>query len=247
MQKQNTIEKIFDLAPAADGPRDLAGTITITREHAILVVLALATLFSRLLLLGTRVMSHDESLHVYYSWLLGTGKGFVHNPMMHGPLLFEATALVDILLGASDFTARLIPAILGTIVVIAVPQLLKPWLGKTGAVTTSLLFSISPFILYFSRYIRHDILVLAWVLGAVVLIFRHLDRPSESNLLWLAAALALMLSTMEISFFYMAIFAGFLAAAAFSPPTGVPLPSALVRGPALFRPRIDSGNRPRTV
>ena len=67
-------------------------------------------------------MSHDESLHVYYSWLLATGKGFAHNPMMRGPFLSESTALMDFLFGANDFTSRLMPVILGTITVIVFPR-----------------------------------------------------------------------------------------------------------------------------
>lgn len=79
-------------------------------------------------------------------------------------------------------------------------RLLKPWLGQTGALITSVLLLISPFILYFSRYIRHDILVIAWVLLAVITIFRYLQNQEERELIVLAAALALMLATMEISF-----------------------------------------------
>jgi uncharacterized protein (TIGR03663 family) len=183
----------------------------ITWETILLIVLTGAALISRLWMLGARVMSHDESLHVYYSWLLAAGKGFAHNPMMHGPFLFEATALMDTLFGASDFTSRLVPAILGIFIVIGVPQLLKPWLGRFGALAASGFLLISPFILYFSRYIRHDIQVIAWVLLAIIAILRYLADRNERDLILLTIALALMLSTMEISFIYLAILAGFLA------------------------------------
>jgi predicted membrane-bound mannosyltransferase len=65
--------------------RLLESAIPVTWETAIVGILALTAVTSRLWALGARVMSHDESLHVYYSWLLATGKGFAHNPMMHGP------------------------------------------------------------------------------------------------------------------------------------------------------------------
>ncbi len=209
MLTNDNIEQIKDCVPA-ERSSFLSWTFTITWETILVAALTVLTLISRLWALGARVMSHDESLHVYFSWLLATGKGFVHNPMMHGPFLFEATALMDILFGASDFTSRLVPVILGTLIVIVVPQLLKPWLGRIGALITSGLLLISPFILYFSRYIRHDILVIAWVLLAVIAIFRYLEHRRERDLLFLVAALALMLSTMEISFIYLAIIAGFL-------------------------------------
>ena len=194
--------------------RTLAQAFPLTWETALIIAITTAAIFTRLWALGTRVMSHDESLHVYYSWLLATGKGFAHNPMMHGPFLFDATALMNLLFGASDFTSRLIPAFLGILIVIAIPQLLKPWLGQAGSLMASTLLLISPFILYFSRYIRHDILVIAWALLAVVAIFRYLANRWEGDLLLLSAALALMLSTMELAFIYLAIFAGYLVLSA---------------------------------
>ncbi|HLE92537.1 MAG TPA: glycosyltransferase family 39 protein [Anaerolineales bacterium] len=125
--------------------------------------------------------------------------------------MFEATALMNLLFGTSDFTSRLVPVILGMMIVIIMPRLLRPWLGQIGALATSVLLLISPFILYFSCYIRHDILVIAWTLLAVTAIFRYLENRRERDLMLLAAALALMLSTMEISFFYLAILTRYLS------------------------------------
>ena len=191
--------------------RLLESAVPVTWEAVIVGIMAFTAVFSRLWALGARVMSHDESLHVYYSWLLATGKGFVHNPMMHGPFLFEATALINVLFGASDFTSRLIPAILGMFIVIFIPHLLKPWLGRIGALAASAFLLISPFVLYFSRYIRHDIQVIAWTLLVIVAIFRYLENRRDRDLILLVGALALMLSTMEIAFIYLAIIAGYLA------------------------------------
>lgn len=191
--------------------RLLESAVPVTWETAIVGALALVAIFTRLWSLGARVMSHDESLHVYYSWLLATGKGFAHNPMMHGPFLFEATALMNVLFGANDFTSRLVPVILGTFIVSIVPRLLKPWLGRAGALAASALLLITPFILYYSRYIRHDIQVIAWTLLGIIAIFRYLEDRRDRDLTLLAVALALMLSTMEIAFIYMAMLAGYLA------------------------------------
>jgi uncharacterized protein (TIGR03663 family) len=185
--------------------------LMVTWEQVLIGFIFVASLITRFWNLGARVMSHDESLHVYYSWLLATGKGFAHNPMMHGPSLFEFTALMNVLFGASDFSSRLVPAILGTFIVVAVPQMLKPWIGRWGALAASSFLLISPFVLYFSRYIRHDIQVIAWLLLAVTGIFSYLQDRRQIHLVLLAAGLALMLSTMEIAFFYLAILATFLA------------------------------------
>src|SRR6266498_265753 len=210
LKPDNHIEQTSSLDTPVRSLALLCRTYAITWESAVVILLAVLTLFSRLFNLDARVMSHDESLHVYYSWLLSSGKGFVHNPMMHGPFLFESTALMNVLFGASDFTSRLVPVILGTLIAVLMPRLLKPWLGQTGALVTSALLLISPFILYFSRYIRHDILVIAFVLLAVIAILRYLENQRERELILLAVALALMLATMEISFIYLVILASYL-------------------------------------
>ncbi len=107
LKPANPIEQTTDLDTPTRPLAWLGRTYAITWELGVVILLAVLTLFSRLFNLGARVMSHDESLHVYYSWLLASGKGFVHNPMMHGPFLFESTALMNVLFGASDFSSRL--------------------------------------------------------------------------------------------------------------------------------------------
>ncbi len=129
--------------------------------------------------LGAKAFHHDESLHAFYSWRLYDGQGYVHDPMMHGPLLFELNALAYLLFGASDFTARLVPALLGT-AIIGMPYFLRHELGRAAPSPPSLLFVISPAFLYFSRFIRHDIYVDAFTLLMVIGVFRYLatgNRP----------------------------------------------------------------------
>jgi uncharacterized protein (TIGR03663 family) len=183
-----------------------------TSEGILWASIALMAILTRFWGLGWRVMSHDESLHVFYSWWLAKGSGYSHNPMMHGPFLFEATAFFNVIFGANDFVSRLVPALLGIGIVVAVPLLLRPWLGRTGALLAGLFLLISPYVLYYSRYIRHDIQVIAWSLLAGIAILAYMRQRSDLFLLVLAAALALMLSTMEIAFIYLSIFAAFLAA-----------------------------------
>ncbi len=135
----------------AERPLCRLASISLSWESALLVALLAAAALTRLWGLGARVMSHDESLHTYYSWRLATGQGFTHNPMMHGPSLFEATALMNALFGANDFTSRLVPALLGIAIVVVMPRLLRPWLGHVGAWAASVLLLISPYVLYYSR------------------------------------------------------------------------------------------------
>lgn len=194
------------------------GEHAITWENLAWLSLALAAIVTRFWNLGARVMSHDESLHVYYSWILSKGGGFTHNPMMHGPLLFELTALFDKIFGANDFTSRIVPALFGIAIVVGIPLLLRRWLGRWGAFAASILFLVSPYILFYSRYNRHDIEEITWVLLATGAIFSYLYERQKDDaearpgrwLLLLAGVEALMFASMETAFFYLAIIASFL-------------------------------------
>ena len=173
------------------------------------IVIGVLAFFSRLWMLGARVMSHDESLHVVYSWNLFAGKGFEHTPMMHGPFLFHLNAFIYFLFGDSDASARLGPALFG-IALVLFPILLRPWIGRLGAVSTSVLILLSPALLYHSRYIRHDIYAAFGALLLFYLIFRYLHEQEDRWIYATAAAFAFLMITKEVSFMYGAIVGGYL-------------------------------------
>ena len=166
--------------------------------YSVILILAVVTRFYDL---GIRVMSHDESLHTLYSWNLYAGKGYQHDPLMHGPFLFHLTALMYFLFGDNDFTARISTALLGTILVI-LPYGFRPWLGRVGALATSLMILISPGLMYYSRYIRHDIFISVWTVLMVLAFFQFMRTRTTRWLYVGALAVALMLSTKEISYIH---------------------------------------------
>ncbi|MAU02093.1 MAG: hypothetical protein CL608_33570 [Anaerolineaceae bacterium] len=189
--------------------RPLLATLNIDWEKAAYFLILLAAVVTRFWGLGDRVMSHDESLHTQFSYQYFIGDGFSHTPLMHGPFLFHITPIFYWLFGDSDFSARLPVAIFG-IILVAMPYFLRPWLGKVGALAASFLFLISPYLTYYSRYIRHDIYVIVWAMIIFIAIWRYFQEREEKYLWWFAAGNALMFSTKEVSFIYVAIFGSFL-------------------------------------
>ncbi len=171
-----------------------------------ILVLALVT---RFYMLETRAISHDESIHTKFSWNLYAGRGFQHNPMMHGPLLFEATAFSYFLFGPNDFTARIYTSLVGVALVMT-PLLFRKWLGAKGAACTALLLLISPSISYYSRYIRHDAPLMLFSVLLICMMFEYW-REGESRWLYgMAAAFALMYASKENAYLYTAMFIGML-------------------------------------
>ncbi|MBE2182318.1 MAG: TIGR03663 family protein [Anaerolineae bacterium] len=179
--------------------------------YVLIFVIAIVTRFAGL---GDRAMSHDESLHTYYSYLLAQNGNFQHTPLMHGPILFHVTALMYSLFGANDFTSRLYPAILGVLMVMF-PLLFRRWLGRTGALLASVLILISPMLLFHHRYIREDTPSIFATMIMVWCTFQYVDglpgvRRKARWLFIFAAAMLWSLGSKEVAFMYIAIFGLFL-------------------------------------
>jgi predicted membrane-bound mannosyltransferase len=159
---------------------------------------------------GVRAMHHDESLHALYSWNLFNDLNYQHNPMMHGPFQFEANAAIFYIFGDSDVTARLLYVVMGTVLV-AMPFLLRKRIGQLGAVFTAALLTISPAMLYFSRFARNDILMAVWAFGLVISMWRYLDEGKDRYLYFSAALMALALATKESAYLVIGTLGLFLA------------------------------------
>jgi uncharacterized protein (TIGR03663 family) len=187
---------------------------TLRLETVLYLAIMLAAIVSRFWDLGAGALHHDESMHAYYSWRFETGHGYIHNPLLHGPLLFFLTALSFFFAGESDTTARIMPALFGTALV-GLPWLLRSprLLGRWGALSASALLLISPSILYYSRHLRHDLFTLTLTLLLAICILRYLERPQRRWIITGAAAIGLMLANHEIIFAILAIFFGYLYAA----------------------------------
>jgi len=172
-------------------------------------LLILVALIMRFWDLGSRAFSYDESLHAYYSFRLAEGFGFQHSPLMHGPLQFHGVAASFFLFGDSDYVARLLPAIFGTVLV-GVPYFLRDRLGRAGALVVAIMIAFSPMMLFYSRYARNDIIMAVWTLALVVLLWRFLDEGKSRYLYWGSVVLALAFATKETTFIVVAILGGYI-------------------------------------
>ena len=167
---------------------------------AAILILAI---FSRMYILGARVISHDENSHVYYSWRFFKGQGFSHDPLMHGPLQFHLLALSYFMFGDSDFTGRL-PQALCSIATVMFMWFYKPYLGKTGAMVAAVLMLISPYVLYYGRYARNEAFVALFGVIAIWAILGYLKTGLPRYTYWLTAVTVLHFTSKETSFIYAA-------------------------------------------
>ena len=175
----------------------------ITVEVALFAGVILLAIVTRFYDLETRVMSHDESLHTYFSWLLYRGQGYQHTPMMHGPWQFHWIGLSYFLFGVSDFTAR-IPSVIFSIVTVGLMWRWRRYLGRTGALIAAVLLVVSPYMLYYGRYVRNE--SYAGLAGVLLLyaILRYLESGQTRHLMLITLATILHFTAKETAFIYTA-------------------------------------------
>ena len=153
--------------------------------------------------LGERSYHHDESIHAKLSWDMSQGGSYRYDPTYHGPLLYAAVAATFLVVEASDFTARL-PIALAGVLLVAVAWFLRRPFGEKAAWWSGLLFTVSPSILFFSRFLRMDALELVTA-SAAFASFYAVIRGSERAWGWLGLWSGLAFATKENAYVTSAI------------------------------------------
>lgn len=119
---------------------------------------AAATL--RLAALSDLPLGPDEGAVAMDAWRLWLGRG--PTELSGAALLTHALLLVFGLFGASDFAARLVPALAG-LALVGAPLLFRPLLGPVGALGAGALLALSPLAVFGSRQVDSAICVAAFL------------------------------------------------------------------------------------
>ena len=150
------------------------------KNRYVLVFLAIVILATalRFYTLDDRVFHHDEGVHGYLTYKLFKYGNYHYDPTYHGPFLYYTTALTFHLFGDSNFTARLLPAIAGVLLV-ALVYALRGRLGDLGALLAAAMLAISPSFLYYSRFFRNDIYIALFSLVFVISAVKYVKYRSN--------------------------------------------------------------------
>ncbi len=212
-------------------PRSVAATPTgldrplslawLSSDVLLFALLLIASVIAHLYGLGRMALHHDESIHAWMSWKFYTGAGgficwggrisvtYCYDPVYHGPSLYVLTLFSYFLFGDGDLQARLPQAMAG-IGLVASAWMLRPYLGTRGALLAGVLLAFTPTLLYYTRFARHDGLMVLWTLWIVIGFFRYLDTAQPRYLYLLAVGVALALATHELYYILGFIFGWFL-------------------------------------
>lgn len=112
----------------------------------------------------------------------------------YSPLLLSLNALTFFLVGVNDFTARLAPALLGSLIVV-LPVTLRRQLGPRACLLAAALLALSPTAVFLSRTLNSEIGLTAGTLMGVAGFFNWAEEGRRRWLLLAAAGLALVLTS----------------------------------------------------
>lgn len=145
--------------------------------EALFALLVLATAFTRFYRLNLKLFHHDEAIHAWFSYELLTKGTYTYDPMYHGPLLYYITTGMFRVFGDSDLVGRLVPALLGVLLVVLVYFVYRlGYLDQRQSLLGGLLIMLSPDLVYFSRFLRHDIFMLFFTFLLVVAVLYYVER-----------------------------------------------------------------------
>ncbi|UWG48900.1 putative membrane-bound mannosyltransferase [Halanaeroarchaeum sp. HSR-CO] len=162
---------------------------------ALLLVVAVALLL-RVAWLGARVAHQDEARVAHWILHYMAVEAWQYRPIIHGPFLPHVNGVVFSVLGPSDFTARLVVAVVGGLFPLAA-LLFRSRLRDTEVIALGLLLAGNPVLVYYSRFMRNDVLLAAFAVTALGLFVRAMDTGKARYLLLGAPLYGLAATTKE--------------------------------------------------
>lgn len=137
-------------------------------------VITAAATFLRFFMLGLKPFHHDEGVNGFFLTNLFRDGVYKYDPAnYHGPTLYYITLAFTKVFGLETIPVRVSVAIFGVLMVV-LAFFLRRYIGKIGAIAAAVFLTLSPGMVYISRYFIHEIffvfLSLALVLSVVFFI-----------------------------------------------------------------------------
>jgi uncharacterized protein (TIGR03663 family) len=172
-----------------------------------LLAMTVAGLALRFLNLGARVAHQDEGRVGY--WIIRYLESGVweYRAIVHGPFLFHVNKWVFEFLGPSDATSRLVVAVIGGLLPLTA-WLFREHLRDSEVIALGFLLTLNPVLVYYSRFMRNDVPLAAFMLLAVGFGVRYYDTRRYRYVYGAVGAFALGMTTKENGLLYAACWLG---------------------------------------
>jgi uncharacterized protein (TIGR03663 family) len=180
-----------------------------SRRRVALAVAAASVLalVVRFLQVGERTFHWDEARVGY--WILQyqvTGE-WQYRAIVHGPFLVHVNEFLFGIFGASDAVARWPVALVGGLFP-AAAWLFRTRLDDVEVAAMAWLLALNPVLIYYSRFMRNDVLVGAFSLVALGFVVRAMDTDRGEYLVAAGAFMGLAFTTKENALVYLGMFVG---------------------------------------
>ena len=172
-----------------------------------LLAMTVAGLALRFLNLGARVAHQDEGRVGYWIVRYLESGVWEYRAIVHGPFLFHVNKWVFEFLGPSDVMSRLAVAVVGGLLPLTA-WLFREHLRDSEVIALGVLLTLNPVLVYYSRFMRNDVPLAAFMLLAVGFGVRYYDTRRYRYVYGAVGAFALGMTTKENGLLYAACWLG---------------------------------------
>jgi uncharacterized protein (TIGR03663 family) len=178
-----------------------------TRTAAAILAVTLLSLSLRLFALGGRVFHWDEARVGY--WILRYAENGIweYHAVIHGPFFYHVNKYLFAVFGASDFVARVPVAVVSGLLPLTA-WLFRDRLRGVEMVLLGLFLAANPVVLYYSRFMRNDVLLAAFMLYALGFYVRLFDTRKPRYLYLGTLMVGLAFTTKENVLVYVVTWLG---------------------------------------
>jgi predicted membrane-bound mannosyltransferase len=148
--------------------------------YLVFLLLVVFAFFLRFYRLDERVFHHDEAAVGYFTYKLFSEHTYSYDPAFHGPFMYYTTTEIFKKLGDTIYSARFLPAILGSAMLLFLLPLRK-YIGNTGMLVSAFFLAVSPSFLYYSRFYREDIFMSFFSLLLLVCAVKYIENYSNDK------------------------------------------------------------------
>ncbi|QPV63782.1 TIGR03663 family protein [Halosimplex litoreum] len=181
------------------------GVDRITLAVVAVVVAAFAARFYRL---GARTAHFDEGRVAYWVLDYAASGNVRYRPIIHGPFLQHVNEVVFGVLGPTDFAMRAVVAAVTALFPLSA-LLFRERLRDTEIVALAAFWAFTPVVLYYSRFMRGDPLVAAFMVTAFALFVRAVDTGGRRGYFYAGVGfVALGFTAKENALLYLLCWAG---------------------------------------
>lgn len=195
--------------PATSRSSGVSRWLPDSRDDVVLLVagVTLLALIARFVLLGDRIAHWDEGRVAYWIVHYQETGSFAYRRIIHGPFIQHVNRWLFALVGANDFTMRLPVALVGGLLPLSA-LLFREHLRRIEMVAMALFLAFNPVLLYYSRFMRSDVLVAAFMFVSFGLLVRLYDTGRARYLFGAAAFAAFGFASKENAAVYVLTWIG---------------------------------------